>query len=186
MNPKHAAAPSPSSLAALHSPKHLPPLTSCVEWTEHIYLISWAYPMRVLGSIPVCLFSPQSDKWVGKFSCQKQASWKLSHRHPRQRCQDWTEQREETLHQKAEALGCHRIVTFRVERHYDNKRSFSVTSTSWSPVRSFCFAEANGLWQSFLRCIAGLFLEVTVESSALLRNPCQSSFPQCATGCYGK
>lgn len=105
-------------------------------------------------------------------------------------CQNWTEQREETLYQKAGGLGCQRMVTFCVERHYDNEHSFSITSTSWAPFPLMYFSEGNGLWQSYLlHCIAGLFLEVTFKKSArenICENLYQSSFLQCIIGCYGK
>lgn len=125
--------------------------------------------MRVLYSISMSLFL-QSDKWGGKFSRQKHALWKLSHCYPPQWCQNWTEQHEETLNQKAGGLGCHRMVTFCVERHYDNECSFSITSTSWAPFPLMYFTEGNGLWQSYLlHCIAGLFLEITWKKKICFR-----------------
>ncbi len=159
-----------------------------IKWAYLSYELSLSHACAILN-FDVSLFL-QTDKWDGKFSCQKHICWKLLHCYPPQWCQNWTEQHEEMLYQKAGGLGCHRMVTFCVERHYDNEHSFSITSTSWAPFPLMCFSEGNSLWQSYLlHCIAGLFLEVTFKKSAtenICENLYQSSFPQCIIGCYGK
>lgn len=113
-----------------------------------------------------------------------------AHCYPPQWCQNWTEQHDETLYHKAGGFGCHRIVTFCVEHHYDNEHSFSIISTSWAPFPLMYFSEGNGLWQFYLfHCMAGLFLENHFKKSAM-ENICdnlyQSCFLQCIAGCYGK
>lgn len=125
--------------------------------------MSWVYLKRVLYSISMCLcvfFFFQSDKWDGKFAHQKQTCRKLPHSCPPPWCQNWTEQREATLYQKVGGLGCHGMVTFCVERHYDNEQSFSIISTSRANFPLMYFSKGNALWQSYLlHCTAGLFLE---------------------------
>lgn len=52
---------------------------------------------------------------------------------------------DETLYHKAGGFGCHRIVAFCVERHYDNEHSFAIISTSWAPFPLMYFSKGNGL-----------------------------------------
>lgn len=121
----------------------------------------------------------QSDKWDGKWSRQKHTR---THFFPPQWCHNWKEQDEKTLYQKAR--GCHRMVTFCVQRHYDNEHAFSITNTSWAPFLLMYFSEGNGRWQSYLlHCIAGLFLEVRNKTSAT--GNCEKSISkQLSTMCY--
>lgn len=116
--------------------------------------------MRVLYSIPMCLFFLQSDKWDGKFPRQKRSCWKLPHSYPLKWCQKWTEEHEESLYHKVGGRGCHRIVTLCVGDHYDNEHSFSIIITSWAPFPFMQCSEGNMLWQFYLlHCMTGLFLE---------------------------
>lgn len=82
------------------------------------------------------------------------------------------------------------MVTFYMERHYDNEHSFSITGTSWAPFPLMYYSEGNGLWQSYLlHCIARLFLEVTFKKYAtenICDNLYQSSFLRCIAERYGK
>lgn len=171
--------------------------------TDILRGIKWAYLSYELSLSRACaifnfdvsLFSLSfffhSDKWDGKFAHQKQTCRKLPRSCPPPWCQNWTEQREETLYQKVGGLGCHRMVTFCVERHYDNEQSFSIISTSRATFPLMYFSKGNALWQSYLlHCTAGLFLEVTLKKKSSSENICanlyQSNFPQCIIGCYGK
>lgn len=159
-----------------------------MKWAYLSYVLSLSHICAILNFI-VSVFL-RSDKWDGKFSRQKHAGGRLSHSCLPQWCQNWTEQHEETLYQRTGGLGCHRMVTFSAERHYDNEHSFSITSTSWAPFPLMYFSECNSLWQSYLlHCIAGLFLEIAFKKFAtedICDDLYQSSFPQCIVGCYGK
>lgn len=149
--------------------------------------MSWVYLEHVLYSISMCLcflflfFSTVTNEMESSHIKKRPPPW----------CQNWTEQREETLYQKVGGLGCHRMVTFCVERHYDNEQSFSIISTSRATFPLMYFSKGNALWQSYLlHCTAGLFLEVTFKKKSSSENICanlyQSNFPQCIIGCYGK
>lgn len=132
-------------------------------WNKMSIFILWAEFISCVCYTQFRRVSFPSNEWQMRWkisTSKKHAYWKLSHCYPPQWCQNWTEQHEETLYHKAGGLGCHRIVTFRVEHHYDNEHSFSIIGTSWAPFPLMYFSEGNGLWQFYLlHCMAGLFLE---------------------------
>lgn len=166
--------------------------------TDILRGIKWAYLSYELSLSRACAifnfdvslfflsFFFHSDKWDGKFAHQKQTCRKLPRSCPPPWCQNWTEQREETLYQKVGGLGCHRMVTFCVERHYDNEQSFSIISTSRATFPLMYFSKGNALWQSYLlHCTAGLFLEVTFKKKIIFREYlCKSISKQLPTMYY--
>ncbi len=150
--------------------------------------MSWVYLACATLNFDVSVFL-LSDKWDGKFSRQKHARWRLSHSCLPQWCQNGTEQHEEPPYQRTGGLGCHRMVTFSAERHYDNEHSFSITSNSRAPFPLKYFSESNGLWQSYLlHCMVGLFLEVTLkktDTEDIRDNLYQSNFHNVLLGVMG-
>ena len=192
--------PNPSSLSALlhcrvqnemHASQH-----NChywhLVWRKMSIFILWAeFISRVCYTQFWCVSFPSEWQMRWKILTSQTRSLKvLTLLSSAASCQNWKEQHEKTLYQKAGGLDCHRAVTFCVEHHYDNERAFSITGTLWVPFLLMYFCEGNGRWQSYLlHCIAGLFLEVWNKKSAtgnICGNLYQSSFPQCVIGCYGK
>lgn len=89
--------------------------------------------MRVLYSISTCLFSSTVTNEMEN-SCVKNMLTESSHTailHSGVRTEQNSMKRRYI--KKAGGLGCHRMVTFCVERHYDNEHSLSIAITSWAP-----------------------------------------------------
>lgn len=190
MSPTHIVYPTPS-LPSLHH--HCRVQNTCTllktpATTDILCGIKWANLSHELSLFHACailnfdasLF-PQGDKWDGKFSRQKTRLPKALASLSSTAVSELNGTPRRDAISKSRRFGLSENGDICVERHYDNERSLSITSTSWAPFPLMYFSEGNSLWQSYLlHCIAGLFLEVTFKNSAT-ENICddlyQSHFP---------